>query len=134
MGRGHVPLCAEEMRRGHLNHRALMPIAAFFFLTGGGMARSEQGEVKADDLSNMIIKGENRLQVKPEPPAADMKPNLYRDLENHFKNYAALSDLKPPSLVQPPISFLATESHSQKTAKPWLDEIREAPVLALHFR
>jgi hypothetical protein len=110
--------------------------APFLFLLflAAAPAWSADKKVKSNDISSMIIQGQNRLQVVPEPPDDTWIPSLYRDVGDLFADNAALAEIKPPSLVHPPTSFLPNEIHSGKTARPWLDTVREAPLLTLAFK
>ncbi|OVE78068.1 hypothetical protein BVX98_01450 [bacterium F11] len=93
-------------------------------------ASLEARKMDGDDLSNLIIEGENRLKVHGDIPPLNWTPNIYKDLPNIFQNSDIVSDLKAPALSKPALS-LPRGSRSTKTASPWLDRIYEPPVLTL---
>ena len=87
----------------------------------------------AEDLSNMIIQGENRLRVEPKVPAVDWDPMIYRDVQGVLQDYALIGELTPPSIEEPPV-VLPEKSATAKAASPWLERIHEPPILFLGFK
>jgi len=85
-------------------------------------------EKKKDDISNMIIQGENRLRVEPRVPPVEWAPPPYRDVNGAIEDYALLGELTPPTIQDPPV-VLPVKSVSGKTATPWLERIYEPPIL-----
>jgi hypothetical protein len=94
-----------------------------------GHARKMTG----DNLSNIIIQGENRLKVSPRVPPVEWSADAYRDIHHVFEYNALLAGLKPPSIGRPPL-ILPEKSATGKTASPWLTRIYEPPVLTLTFK
>jgi hypothetical protein len=86
-----------------------------------------------EDISNMIIEGENRLQVHGNIPELAWNVDAYKDVPETLRDYAILGELKSPSISQPPLT-LPAKSTSQKAASPWLHDIYEPPVLTLNFK
>jgi hypothetical protein len=85
------------------------------------------------DLSNMIIQGENRLQVHPVMTKLDWKPEVYKDVTGLLQNNVVLKDIKPPTFDRPPL-LLIEKVQSNKTASPWLTNIFESPVVTLKIK
>jgi hypothetical protein len=86
-----------------------------------------------EDISNMIIEGENRLRVHGSVPEIAWEVDAYKDVPEALRDYVLLGELKSPSISQPPLT-LPSKSVTQKAASPWLDDIYEAPVLTLSFK
>jgi hypothetical protein len=86
-----------------------------------------------EDISNMIIQGENRLKVRPQIPEAPISADIYKDMTTFLKDNSVLGSLKPPAVEHPPV-VLPQKSLSNKTATPWLDQIYEPPVLTLNLK
>jgi len=87
-------------------------------------------KMKGDDISNIIIKGDNRLTAHSEIPSQDWSPDIYKEVPTHLRNNSLLGELKPPALKEPPLT-LADKSMTKKTASPWLLEIYSPPVVTL---
>lgn len=90
-------------------------------------------KLKGDDISNMIIEGENRLMVHQPLLVFDWSPNLYKGVPELLVDGRILGELKPPSIKDPTIPFPAS-IQSKKGASAWLNSISEAPVLNLRIR
>jgi hypothetical protein len=90
-------------------------------------------EMKGDDLSNIIIKGENRLRASARAPEMEWVADVYKEVPGLLENIGVLSDHTPPSIGKPPV-VLPTQSVSRKTANPWLSAIQESPVLTLDLK
>lgn len=88
---------------------------------------------KKEDLSNMIIQGENRLRVEPRVPAIGWDPAPYQDVKGALQDTSILSNLTPPTISEPPV-VLPEKTSSEKTASPWLERIYEPPVLRIEFK
>ncbi len=86
-----------------------------------------------DDISNMIIEGENRLKARAQIPEKDLDVNVYTGIPDLLRDNSLLNELKPPAVNKPPVT-LPVKSLSSKTASPWLNGIYEAPVLTLTFK
>lgn len=86
-----------------------------------------------EDISNMIIEGENRLQIHGTVPEMAWDVDAYKDVPETLRDYSTLSQLKSPSISQPPLT-LPVRTTTQKAASPWLHDIYEAPVLTLNFK
>ena len=90
-------------------------------------------KMKGDDISNLLIEGQNRLRVTNEVPELEWEPDVYKDAPEFFKDNAVVASLKPPALQQPPVTF-ERRSDSAKPASPWYDNVLEPPVLSLHIK
>ena len=105
-------------------------------LTIVGFAGASQGvwaatkKLKTDDISNMIIEGENRLNVSVEPPVTEWKPDVYRECEPAMRDNAVTARLTPPAIQNPPV-ILPGELRSEKTAEPWNRRVLQAPILTM---
>lgn len=97
-----------------------------------GLSPLEAKKMKGDDISNLLIEGENRLRVRPTMPDLQWDPTPYRDISEILRDRALVGALKPPALSNPPVP-LPKRSRSQKAASPWLDRILEPPVLTLNI-
>lgn len=86
-----------------------------------------------EDISNMIIEGENRLQVHGKVPELSWEVDAYKDVPEALRDYVLLGELKSPSISQPPLT-LPGKSMTPKAASPWLHDIYEAPILTLNFK
>lgn len=87
---------------------------------------------KPEDLSSMIIQGENRLRAEPRVPAVVWDPAVYRDVQGITQDYSMLGELKPPAIQEPPV-ILPERLDTDKTASPWLERILTPPVLRVAF-
>jgi hypothetical protein len=96
-----------------------------------GMALAAKKKM-GEDLSNMIIQGENRLRVEPRVPVVDWSPAPYQDVQGIIQDVSLLSDLTPPTIQEPPV-VLPDKSDSNKTASPWLERVYQPPLLKLQF-
>lgn len=90
-------------------------------------------KMKGDDLSNMIIEGENRLVVHAVLPEMEWKPDPFKDVAVFVKDYSAAGMLNPPAVADPPL-MLPLKSATEKTATPWFNRILEPPVLTLALK
>lgn len=97
------------------------------------VATVDAKKLKGDDLSNMIIEGENRLNMRPRVPDVDWDPNVHKESLDMLKDNTVLGDLKPPSIAKP-VVILPEKSVSEKTASPWMETLYEPPVLTLSFK
>jgi hypothetical protein len=88
---------------------------------------------KKEDLSNMIIQGENRLRVEPRVPPVEWDPAPYQDVKGTLQDTTLLDNLTPPTISEPPV-VLPEKTDSQKTASPWLERIYGPPVLRIEFK
>jgi hypothetical protein len=108
--------------------RKLIPAALVIAALPALAAKKKMGE----DLSGMIIQGENRLRVEPKSPLVDWTPAATRDVQGQFQDYSLLGDLTPPAIQDPPV-VLPEKSVSRKTSSPWLERIAQPPVLHINF-
>lgn len=90
-------------------------------------------KLKGDDISNMIIEGENRLMVHQPLLVFDWSPQLYKGVPELLVDGTVLGGLKPPSIKDPMIPYPA-RIESKKGASAHLNSIFEAPVLNLRIR
>ena len=95
--------------------------------------QAHAAKMKGDDLSNMIIEGENRLTVHPTLPEMEWKADPLRDVPGTLKDYSIAGMLNPPEMQSPPV-ILTQRSVSEKTAAPWFNRILEEPVLTLELK
>lgn len=94
---------------------------------------AQAGKIKGDDLSNMIIEGENRLKISPRAPLLEWSVDPAREVPSQLDPGPLLSGLKPPVVERPPLVF-PTKTVSPLAASPWLRNIHEGPVLTLRFK
>lgn len=112
---------------GMKNRQRWVPLfAVASLMVSGSFAKP----VKTDDLSNIIIKGDNRLKVRGKIPEADWSPNIYKDIGGYLKEEVLIASLKAPAIKNPPVN-LPEKSLSSKAASPWIDSIVRSPVLTL---
>lgn len=90
-------------------------------------------KMKSDDLSNMIIQGENRLRVREGAPEPHFTPDLYKDMATVINDESLLLGFQPAAVSEPPIVY-ASKVAGRKTASAWLDSILEPPVLTLNIK
>ena len=107
--------------------------ATLFALAAVSSALPASADKKKDDISNMIIQGENRLRVEPQVPPVEWAPTPYRDVNGAIQDYSLLGELTPPTIQDPPV-VLPALSRSEKTANPWLERILEPPILRIQFK
>lgn len=105
--------------------------AGILSLIAGASEAKKKGT--GEDISNMIIEGENRLKVHGTVPETAWEVDAYKDVPEALRDYVLLGELKSPSISQPPLT-LPSKSVTQKGASPWLDDIYEAPILTLSFK
>lgn len=98
----------------------------------GAASPAAAAKKKSDDLSNMIIQGENRLRAEPHVPPVKWDPSPYRDVSGVLQDFSMLGDLKPPAIQEPPV-ILPQRLDTDKTASPWLERILAPPVLSIAF-
>ena len=110
--------------------KSVMAMTLLCLAAGIGEAKKKS---TGEDISNMIIEGENRLQVHGQIPELSWNVDAYRDVPEALRDYVLLGELKSPSINQPPLT-LPSKSTLQKTATPWLHDIYEAPILTLNFK
>lgn len=97
-----------------------------------GSAWSEK-KYKGDDLSNMVVEGENRLKLKSGMPPLEWKVDPYAKLGDEFAFLRVYEELSPPQISKPPLVMPATYD-SKRVATPWLTRIMTTPVLTLNIK
>src|SRR4051812_23818016 len=106
-----------------MNREALMLknkyIAAALILTNVGLLFAAPKKMKSDDLSNMLIEGENRLRVKEKAPDDGFAPDKYKDISAMVTDESLLLAFRPPAINEPPIAY-PQKLNSHKTATAWL--------------
>ncbi len=112
--------------------RAVQTILVLSLLTTG-LIPAQARKMMGDNLSDMIIQGENRLSVHPGVDEVRWSVNVYRDIPDLVRENSWISQFQPPSIQTPPVA-LPERSRSVKTASPWLERIFEPPVLTLAFK
>src|SRR5690349_5956503 len=60
-------------------------------------------KMPGDDLSNMIIQGENRLQVHAVLPPVEWSPAVENEIEAQLGDNKLLLAMVPPALENPPL-------------------------------
>ncbi|OGR84310.1 MAG: hypothetical protein A2901_03115 [Elusimicrobia bacterium RIFCSPLOWO2_01_FULL_54_10] len=94
-----------------------------------GFAKTASGE----NISNMVIEGENRLRVHPIVPPTPWSPNPFRETLDILKEHSVASAFNAPALARPPVVFPA-KTMSGKPASPWLNRIFDSPVITLRLK
>lgn len=94
------------------------------------VSAAQARKMKGDDISNLIIEGENRLKVEGVMPPLNWDPELYRDFQARLADEQLIGSLRPPSLAEPPLMF-ASLARTGAGASPWLRQIHREPVLTL---
>ncbi len=112
-----------------MNKRVTM--IACIALALGGNARAK--EMKGDDISDLLITGENRLRVSAPPVDVAWAPEIYRDVAPAMRDEALIASLKTPTVSDPPLTF-PKKSASTKTASPWLRSVLQAPILTMDIK
>jgi len=108
-------------------------IAGLTLLLAASPSLAAQKKMKGDNLSNIIIQGENRLKVSPRVPDVAWSVSPYREVTALLADPGILAEMKPPAVANPPL-VLPEKTLSGKTASPWLSDIYEAPVLTLNLK
>ncbi len=114
-----------------MNHWKLTAIATSILSASASVWAAKP--IKTDDISNMLIQGENRLRVSAPTIEVAWAPEVYRDYAMLIHDDALIGSLKTPTVAQPPVIF-PIKSVSGKTAAPWLQAIQEAPILTLSVK
>jgi len=109
----------------------LSAILLVLLFSAAGAAQAKK--LKGEDISNMIIEGENRLQVHAPPSEYNWPVDVYKDVPATLRDPSILGALKSPSISQPPIT-IPKMSLSEKTASPWYNEIYEPPIITMKLR
>ncbi len=109
--------------------QTILFLAASLAALSPAQARKSMG----DNLSDMIIQGENRLQAHPKIDDVAWTVNVYRDIPDVVRDNSWMSQFQPPAISQPPVVF-PKQSASDKTSSPWMTRIYEPPVLTLQFK
>ena len=115
-----------------MNRQALiiaLTLAAAGLAGTAGAAKKMEG----DDISNLLITGENRLRVSAPPVEVAWAPEVYRDVAPALRDEALIASLKSPAVTEPPLSF-EKKTSSTKTASPWLHAIMKAPILTMEIK
>src|SRR5687768_12249733 len=127
MGRCHLSLRVKEMRVRFDMKKTISKLMSLMLIAL--MAEiSHAKKMKTEDLSNMVIQGENRLTVRATVPDLEWEPEVYRDLKDISVDASLINSMKPPSLENPPVQ-LPDMMKSSKTASPWINRIYDEPVL-----
>jgi len=98
-----------------------------------GLAGAGAKELKGDDISDMLITGENRLRVPAPAMDAAWNPDPYRDMSVALREEPLIASLKSPAVSDPPLTFQKKTS-STKTASPWLRSVLQAPILTMEIK
>lgn len=114
---------------GHSPFRRIAAIVAAGLMS----SQAHAGKMTGNDLSDMIIQGENRLTAQPSLDPVVWKVDLYREAADALR---ALPDdlMSPaPALEKPPME-LPPRLNSAVTASPWMNRIFEPPVLTINIK
>ena len=87
----------------------------------------QAAKMMGDDLSNMIIEGENRLKVHPTGPTLNWQVDPYQNMTQLFDDKSIMGQLQPKSIQEPPVK-LPRRRVSNKTARPWHRDVYDQPV------
>jgi hypothetical protein len=126
------------MKNSHVSMKLVTPAKAgvqgllFFSLVLLPFSPAQAAKKKTEDLSNMIIQGENRLRAEPHVPPVKWTPDVYRDVQGVLQDVSLLGELKPPAIQDPPV-ILPSKLDTAKTASPWLERVLAPPVLRIAF-
>jgi hypothetical protein len=115
-------------RRGGTLARVAGALAAL----GLCLSLAHAKKMGGDGLSDMIIRGENRLTVHPRVDAIPWSVTPDRDVPELLKDNAVIGQFQPPAVSQPPVATPAA-SRTAKAASPWLSRVHEPPVLTLEL-
>jgi len=120
--------CAAE---GSRSWYAVIPALAFIFSpvvsrTAWSAGASEQ----SGQLSNMVIEGETRMQVKGDKPdeATDLDPKKY--VEKYIVSYIRENNPTEKLFISYPL-YLPSQLKSDAVLSPWRGRLSEPPVLSL---
>lgn len=98
-----------------------------------GLAHAAGREMKGDDISDMLITGENRLRVSAPKVDTAWSPDPWRDTASDLREPALLAALESPAVAEPPLTF-PKKTMSAKTASPWLRSVLQAPILTMEIK
>ena len=116
-----------------IHMKTLKLVLMLAVIVGAGWRILLAKKLASNDLSNMIIEGENRLEVHATLPPVDWKPDLYKDVNTELYDNYILKGITPPQLT-PVNTNPADKLATNKTATPWLDHIYSAPVIRLTIK
>jgi hypothetical protein len=105
-------------------------------LLAAGLARAATTTgkpLKGDDISDMLITGENRLRVSAPAVETSWSPDVYRDISPALREETLIASLKSPAVSEPPLTF-PSKTSSAKTASPWLHSVLQAPILTMEIK
>src|SRR5262245_40676672 len=123
MGRRDLPVRAEAL--GDINMKTLktlvIAVSAGLVFASAVSAKPTR-KAKTDDLSDLLIQGENRLRVSAPRVDVAWAADIYKDVPSLITDEALVGSLKTPTVDQPPVTF-PSRLISEKTASPWLDTI-----------
>ena len=105
-------------------------LALAFLAPAMNLEAAKAKKMKGDDLSDLIIEGENRLKVKGEVPPLQWDPDFYQEFDKELKDERLVSALKAPAIKSPPVTYPVT-LRTRMTASPWARKIHRDPLLIL---
>jgi hypothetical protein len=110
-----------------------LKMTGLLILAANAAAFAVPKKMKSDDLSNMIIEGENRLRVSEKAPAPSWSPDKYKEMAAVTTDETMFLAFRPPAIAEPMIVY-PQKSALPKTASPWIEGILQTPVLTLNVK